>query len=374
MKSEKHGFHSTTSRITHDNSGEVDTHQHRWIGFASGNGEAMTEGDDRKATLVTSLLQDSNVVGTGKKKLIEEINPTGNESLEDTSVSRSEPSQNKNATVVETEEVSLMDLMFAAHQEAKQASEIKKTKEKNQEAKTFGGGFKKGFLGGAGRSSEKKKQPKTSIQPASEDIPTIKPSPAATSSPLVMSDVQKAMKEESNPLLQQIQKGDWATPDLMNQLQDNPILSNGLKNPKCLAALQLLQSDPKEAQKRFQNDPDVSFFLQEFSKVMSQHFFSLGNQQEQQQRQGQPQQTQSPSSSSAPGIQEIGPLHAEVLARQKKQQRQQEQQFSSGNIVTTSAVAADSQCSDEQVKQVSDSPLPSPLSPSPLTSCSALCA
>jgi hypothetical protein len=153
-----------------------------------------------------------------------------------------------------------------------------------------------------------------------------------------------------------IQQGDWATPDLMNQLQDNPILSNGLKNPKCLAALQLLQTNPKEAQDKFKNDSDVSFFLQEFSRVMSQHFFALGNQQQQQQGQGQgqAQQTQVPStsSSSASRIQEIGPLHAEALARQKSQQ----QPSASGNIITTTT-AADSQCSDEQVKQVAYHPL-----------------
>ena len=230
-----------------------------------------------------------------------------------------------------------MDLMLAAHQEAKQTSEVLKAKERIQESKKFGGGFKKGFLGGAsgggaggggakGTNSEKKKSSKSSSQSSSEEIPTIKPSPSAavTSSPLVMSDVQEAMKEESNPLLKQIQQGDWATPDLMNQLQDNPILSNGLKNPKCLAALQLLQSNPKEAQTRFQNDSEISFFLQEFSRVMSQHFFALGNQQQQGQEQKQSQQSQSTSTSSSSKIQEIGPLHAEVLARQKLQQRQQQ--------------------------------------------------
>jgi hypothetical protein len=98
----------------------------------------------------------------------------------------------------------------------------------------------------------------------------------------------------------------------MNQLQDNPILARGLNHPKCLAALQLLQSNPNEAKTRFQNDPEVSLFLQEFGKVMSNHFFALGE---------QSQQTNQPPSSS--GIQEIGPLYAEVLARQKEQKKAQ---------------------------------------------------
>jgi hypothetical protein len=101
----------------------------------------------------------------------------------------------------------------------------------------------------------------------------------------------------------------------MNTLQDNPILSRGLSNPKCMAALQLLQSDPTEAKKRFEKDPDVSLFLQEFGRVMSSHFTSLGASQD-------TQQSQQSSASTLPAVQEIGPLHADAINRDKAMKKQ----------------------------------------------------
>lgn len=97
----------------------------------------------------------------------------------------------------------------------------------------------------------------------------------------------------------------------MNTLHDNPILAHGLNNPKCMAALTLLQSDPAEAKKRFEKDPDVSLFLQEFGRVMSSHFTSLGASQDTQQK-------QSSTSTALPIVQEIGPLHAEAINRDKQ--------------------------------------------------------
>jgi hypothetical protein len=61
-------------------------------------------------------------------------------------------------------------------------------------------------------------------------------------------------------------------------MQANTILSSGLRNPKCMAALQLMQQSPEEAKRKFGNDPDVNAFLMEFGKVMSDHFNSLGAQ------------------------------------------------------------------------------------------------
>lgn len=55
------------------------------------------------------------------------------------------------------------------------------------------------------------------------------------------------------------------------------MLSRGFSDPKCMAAMQLLQTDPKEAQRKFQNDPEVSGFLQEFGKLMAGHFEALGS-------------------------------------------------------------------------------------------------
>lgn len=69
------------------------------------------------------------------------------------------------------------------------------------------------------------------------------------------------------------------TPSLLAALQENNIIKAGLGNPRCSAALQQMQANPKEAKKRFQNDPEVDLFMREFGKVMSGHFDSLGKDQ-----------------------------------------------------------------------------------------------
>jgi hypothetical protein len=136
---------------------------------------------------------------------------------------------------------------------------------------------------------------------------------------------------------------DWVTPDLMESFKSNQALSRGFSNPKCMAAMQLLQSDPKEAQRRFGSDPEVSGFLREFGKLMAGHFEALGAQQQSQQQPGEGRGTSSGGGSSAapsgstgeagirvgssstssgaggagPGIQELGPLHAQALQRKR---------------------------------------------------------
>ncbi len=69
----------------------------------------------------------------------------------------------------------------------------------------------------------------------------------------------------------------------MEVFKQNPIIARGMSDPRCQAALQLMQTDPKEAQKRFQHDQEVNVFLQEFGKVMSGHFDALGAKEQQQQ-------------------------------------------------------------------------------------------
>ena len=136
------------------------------------------------------------------------------------------------------------------------------------------------------------------------------------------------------------------TPDLVSNFQSNKVVSNGFKNPKCMAAMQLLQKNPKEAQAKFQNDPEVSVFLQEFSKLMAGHFEALGNSSSNNSSNNQGSSANvsmastrgststsnrveelnddgtvkitADSAGTGAGIQEIGPLHAQVL--QKKAQ------------------------------------------------------
>lgn len=71
------------------------------------------------------------------------------------------------------------------------------------------------------------------------------------------------------------QNTEWVTPTLLAVFQKNDVIRNGLKNARCTAALQMMQSDPKEAKKRFEGDPEVDLFMREFGKVMSLHFNEL---------------------------------------------------------------------------------------------------
>ncbi len=82
-----------------------------------------------------------------------------------------------------------------------------------------------------------------------------------------------------------------------------------------------MQKNPNEAKKRFASDPDVELFMKEFGKMMSEHFFSLA----QQNGQSSGSSTESSTESSkvvvstdriAP-IQEIGPIHADIMKKQK---------------------------------------------------------
>lgn len=72
-----------------------------------------------------------------------------------------------------------------------------------------------------------------------------------------------------------------------------------------MAAMQLMQSNPKEAMERFKDDVEVTRFLQEFGKVMADHFESLGS------KQG----ADTDSSSTVLPAENVGPLQAEVLKK-----------------------------------------------------------
>ena len=67
-----------------------------------------------------------------------------------------------------------------------------------------------------------------------------------------------------------------------------------------------MQSDPKEAERRFKGDPDVDEFIKEFGKIMSSHFSSMGN------------TDVSPVTKPPAPVQEIGPLHARAISSNKQ--------------------------------------------------------
>lgn len=214
---------------------------------------------------------------------------------------------------------SLLEQMMALQREARKEQELEKDKEVKKTTATFGNGFKKGFFGGGGGggaaaasfSSTMKQHsaPAPAVSQVTQhvaDIPTIRPTAkraggSSKSNSLVIEEVQSALKEEDHALLRDLKAGQWVTPDLTQLMMGNEILARGLRNPRCTAAIELMQRDPKEAQRRFKGDPEVDLFLREFGKVMAAHFESLSQKQP-----GEKEQQQAP---------EVGPLHAEVLRR-----------------------------------------------------------
>jgi hypothetical protein len=115
---------------------------------------------------------------------------------------------------------------------------------------------------------------------------------------------------------------DWVNEDLLQNFQSNRILSEGFQNPKCLAALELMKSDPRAAKARFSQDSDVTIFLSEFGKVMSNHFNAEAEKRDpafsstvQTKTVFHPRISENEQNNSS--IKEIGVLHAAALKNKK---------------------------------------------------------
>lgn len=126
-------------------------------------------------------------------------------------------------------------------------------------------------------------------------IPTIRPhnndgSGADGASGLQLPEVQAAMAG-SNPMAEQLKKGDWVNQDLMQAMASNPRLVMGMQNPHYKAVLDKMQTDPTGAMKECEKDPGLKAFIQEWMGVMSQHFDKLGEKQQQKQAPAAPPQS-----------------------------------------------------------------------------------
>lgn len=92
-------------------------------------------------------------------------------------------------------------------------------------------------------------------------------------SPLYLPEVQSAMLEHL-----QSNSSEWATPDLLDSItQYHPKLARGMSDPRYMAALQGMRTNPKETLERLKKtSPDVVDWLMEFCGVMGEHFVKLG--------------------------------------------------------------------------------------------------
>jgi hypothetical protein len=176
----------------------------------------------------------------------------------------------------------MMEQIMAAQAEAARGVKIAKEVEDKKSAKGFGGGFKKGFLGGG----DGKPKSGTTGTSTAEAIPTIRANKAAANNGKAASlskvndEIRKGLAEGKTPLTKELERGEWMTPELLKEFSTNPVISKGLLDPRCKDALELMQKTPKEAQAKYLNDKVVDTFLKEFGKVMGGHFEQLGAKQE----------------------------------------------------------------------------------------------
>jgi len=89
---------------------------------------------------------------------------------------------------------------------------------------------------------------------------------------LRLPEVQKAMSSSMTSLLS---TQSWMTPELMQSVISDPLLSKSMTDPKFQDALSLLQKDPKQAKVKYENDPEVTAMLNRFLGVFGNHFESL---------------------------------------------------------------------------------------------------
>ena len=269
----------------------------------------MTEKED----IVSKLLNPNN--NSKGSILIQEIDSNNDSTTtNDTTIA----TNNIANTNTDDEGPSILELMMAAQREAKATKdeEVKKDMKKG-----FGSGFAKGFFNDSNKKKDSKSS-KSNNTNASTTTTTTSNSNSTTINVTkkkdddgklkdIMKDVKKAMDDDTNPLLKQLQQGDWVTDDLKTAFSKNSIVTNGFSNPKCMAAMELMKTNPNEAKKRFEGDPDVDIFMKEFGRLMSDHFNKLGSK----------QTTSSSSSTNGSGIQEVkevkevGPLQVEAMKR-----------------------------------------------------------
>jgi hypothetical protein len=279
--------------------------------------------DKQKEKAITSLLSSANAA-TNKKpaggKLIQEVGvePEPEPELKSTTVSTPQAPS-------EDEGPSLMEMMMEAQRAAAKEKEKTNEKEQAKESKKGFGGFKKGFFSASSEGTKKAAAAgSSSSAPKKDDIIDVKPTQpvnknsiyskggAKDNKALVFDDVQKALEEDqSKSFAAQLKakQDEWMNQSLLSQIESNEILKRGMSHPKCQHAMQLMQSNPQDAIKTYGNDPDVSAFMKEFGRVMSEHFTKLGEQQSQTQGQSSTSQTK------AQPIQEIGPLQAEAIKK-----------------------------------------------------------
>jgi len=119
---------------------------------------------------------------------------------------------------------------------------------------------------------------------AKEEPITIR-STSQTQQSRISKDVQDTMEMQFAAMMEQQQQ--WTTPELLQEMSNNPRISAGMTNPNYMLAFKEFQENPKSAMLKYRSNKDIQSFLTEFCSILGQHFTKLGEEQQKQQQQQQ---------------------------------------------------------------------------------------
>ena len=167
--------------------------------------------------------------------------------------------------------------------------------------------------------------------------------------PLHLPEVQSAMLSRL-----QTNSDQWATPDLLDTItQNHPKLARGMNDPRYMAALQCMQTNPKETLERLkETSPEIVDWLMEFCGVMGEHFIKLGG--EESSSEGSKDAPVPPGIIGAEKIREMGPLEKKALEKhqQEKENNKQTKQQNDDEGGHRSATTKPDEILDSQVSSI----------------------
>jgi hypothetical protein len=187
-------------------------------------------------------------------------------------------------------------------------------------------------------------------------LPTNATNTTNNNNPLLLHEVQSTMATHL-----QNTTSEWATPSLLAHISENhPNLERGMNNPKFMAVLHGMQSNPKETLERLQRENDgddgdgsndgVLEFVKEFCGVLGEHFVRLGEEEEE-----KAQQQKQNLQWSEPKVRELGPLEEKALhAHQIEQEKQRKEQSATitKSASTPSNTTQTTNAMDDQVASI----------------------
>lgn len=203
---------------------------------------------------------------------------------------------------INEEELSLMEQLMKEGLKAREAaSEERILKTRKDSQKSSFGSLQRGFLNASSRVNKNKEKNNTSrvgrggqdiVKKKIQSLPRESTSPSTPSSietlpksndntdtsvvnPLRFDEVQDAMSNQKS-IWEQSLDSKLTSPQLMDRLIKNKIVSQRMSHPKYMAALEALQKNPKEAREKFQNHPDVMEFIHEICKELGEYFIDVG--------------------------------------------------------------------------------------------------